>query len=217
VSWQACLGRGADLLPLDVATHSGVLRGAIGPALEQCVERRAEVLAGAGYVVARRAAVQPAVVSQLAKGVENVELRRADRVESARGFLRFVVEERKGEVVGFGHFPEPLWRVAGMREAVVRTDPGKTEASRPVLARQFQKHRQDVDHIGAMAAHESNNRALLTADGRGRKVIATCDIRQRKVRDREVWTERCAGSQCHEMMFTAPAGEINSAGRLVIP
>jgi len=208
---------GPDLLPLDVAAHSRVLQRGRRPRLEKCIERCAEVRAGARQVVARRAAVHSAVVMQPANAVENVKFRRAHGMESARNVLRFVVEHRKRETVGFGHFLETLRRIAGMREDVVRTDPGKTKPSLPVLARQFQKHRQDVHDIGAMAAHEGNHRTLVPRDGRGRKIFAGCDIRQRKFRDREVWPERRAGSQCHKTMFTAPAGEINSAGGVVIP
>src|SRR5690606_1450629 len=106
--------RRRSALPLDVAADARLLIGTGSLAREQRIDRRSEVGAGDGDLVARTRSVELSPVRELALRVEDEKVRGARRVEGARDVLRLVVEigERVAVSLGLGrHRPGAVLRV----------------------------------------------------------------------------------------------------------
>src|SRR5262249_20972461 len=124
--------RALRLLPLDRAADGVLLLARRRAAGQERVERRGELaalhLSGLLPLV-----VDAAVVRQLPRGVEGVDVGRAPRSERARDGLRVVDEVREAVLLVPPALEEPLGAVVGVVRRVVRADADELHAARPVL------------------------------------------------------------------------------------
>src|SRR5690625_2124708 len=116
-------------LPLDAATHGGVLNVDGGPAFKDGIYGGGE-LASVRIISFRTRLVEAAAVGQFVIGVVHVDVGRADRAVRASDFLRGVVQVGEGEADVLrmpGHF---LRRVVGVSLGIVRADRDELDADR---------------------------------------------------------------------------------------
>ena len=169
----------------------------------------AQVGAVAGYTIARRAAVESAVIIEMVSAIEDEKLRRANGMERASHLLRVIVEDGKGKALLGGHFGEVGRGVVRISHSVVGTDAGESNLSGQVMAGKANDFGQDMAHVGAMAAEENYDQSLRAGERCGGDRSAGDNIGQGEIRDGHPRRERFTEGKSHERNFTAGTQKSN--------
>src|SRR6185503_2444539 len=109
-------------LPLDAAADARLLFGGRRAPGGDGFDRRPQITAGHGLAVRRTTVVELAVVGELARRVEDVEIGRARRTERARDVLALVEQKRKTPALVLREPRHRGGRVLWVRALVVRVD-----------------------------------------------------------------------------------------------